>query len=100
MSVDYQTATHLMQLLEHVDAGHPLRPAEIRGRFEVDDACAGRYDHLVPSSHPAAPSTPSPRGASFRALPCAAVDCGSDGRHYEELGRAVRGRREENRFDV
>lgn len=43
MSEDYETATRLVQLLEHVDAGHPLRLAEIRARFGVDDACARRY---------------------------------------------------------
>lgn len=47
MSDDYETATRLMQLLEHVDAGHPLRLAEIRKRFNIDDACARRYRQWV-----------------------------------------------------
>jgi len=62
MSDDYETATRLMLLLEHEDAGHALRLAEVRERFDVDDACAGRYrrwvgQHRVVSdnySHPSA----------------------------------------------
>ena len=43
MSDDYEAADRLLALLEDVDAGRPLRLADIRQRFGVDDACARRY---------------------------------------------------------
>lgn len=39
----YQAASRLVELLEHVDAGMPLRINDIRERFQVDEACARSY---------------------------------------------------------
>jgi predicted DNA-binding transcriptional regulator YafY len=39
----YQAASRLVDLLEHVDAGKPLRLPDICERFQVDEACARSY---------------------------------------------------------
>ena len=47
MAEDYKVADQLMKLLEHVDAGHPLRIREIRRLFKVGIATARRYREFV-----------------------------------------------------
>ncbi len=47
MAEEYQVADQLIALLEHVDAGHPLRIGEIRQQFGIGIAAARRYREFV-----------------------------------------------------
>lgn len=48
----YEVASHLLALIEHVDAGRPLRLAEIEERFGVKAPCASRYREWVAKHRP------------------------------------------------
>ena len=43
----YDTASRLLALVDHVDAGRPLRLKDIQDRFGVNAACAGNYRDWV-----------------------------------------------------